>query len=347
MISDAAPTVISMEEMAARLALLPRVELAHLPTPLEHCPRLTKAIGGPEIYIKRDDLVGLALGGNKTRKMEYLLGDALARGADCVVTGGVTQHNHASQAAAACAKLGLDCYLVLAPSVHNEIQGNLLLDHLLGAHVRLVDAPDQVAVQPLTDEVEAFLLAEGRKPYRINSHSGETPIIAAAGYLNAVVEMERQVSTLPSRPGTIVVTSGTGGTHAPIALAVKALGLPYRVIGISSRKPEGLARRHVAALSNQIAMMYGIPTALSPEEIVVLDSYTGEGYGRPTPTTIDAIRLLARSEGILLDPVYTGKAMSGMIDLVRNGQISAEEPVVFVHTGGVPALFAYHRELLA
>lgn len=336
---------ISVDALHDRLAGLPRAMLANLPTPLEHCPRLSAAIGGPDIYMKRDDLTGLALGGNKTRKLEFLLGDAVASGADCVVTGAAAQSNHCRQTAAGCAKLGLECYLVLASSVHNELQGNLLLDHLLGAHVQLVEGVDQVGVQAVGDEVEAALRREGRKPYRINLHYGDAAVLAGAGYLNGVLELEQQVQSLPRRPGTIVTTSGSGGTHAAIALAIKALGLPYRLIGISIRKPADQARLEVAALATRIAERFGIPTSMSPGEVIVLDRYVGEGYGRPTPATVEAIKLVARTEGILLDPVYTGKAMSGLIDLAKKGELEAGEPVVFLHSGGVPAIFAYHQEL--
>ncbi len=339
------PIPMDMNALRERLAQLPRVALANLPTPLEPCPRLSKELGGVQVYIKRDDLTGLATGGNKSRKLEFLLGDALSRGADCVITGAAIQSNHCRQTAAACAKLGLECYAVLAPSVHNEMQGNLLLDHLLGAHVRLTPGMDRGGIQVVADKLEIDLRREGRKPYRIDLQHGEARILAGAGYLNGMMELEDQIAALPNRPGAIVTTSGTGGTQAAIALAVKALGLPYRVVGISNRKPAEQAKIDVASAANGMANRFGIPTSMSLEEVVVLDDYVGEGYALPTQAALDAIALVARTEGILLDPVYTGKAMAGLIDLARKRELDPDEPVVFLHTGGIPALFAYHEEI--
>src|SRR5574341_1965062 len=212
LVSGVSEAVTTRQELRARLSRLPRVSLATLPTPLELCPRLSAAVGGPPIYMKRDDLTGLALGGNKTRKLEFLLGDALHHGADCVVTAASAQSNHCRQTAAGCAKLGLECHLVLAASIHNELQGNLLLDHLLGAHVRLVEHSDSFAVQAVADEVEASLRVGGKRPYRINLPTGEAAVLAGAAYLDAVIELEEQVDRLPERPGTLIVPASTGGT---------------------------------------------------------------------------------------------------------------------------------------
>ncbi|MGH2355163.1 MAG: D-cysteine desulfhydrase family protein [Chloroflexota bacterium] len=347
---DGTVAPVTPEALAAAVARLPRAQLADLPTPLQECPRLSQAVGGPRILIKRDDLTGLALGGNKTRGLEFTLGEALAEVADVIVTSAAAQSNKCRQAAAACARLGLECHLVLKASVHNEVQGNLLLDHLLGAHVHLVQDGDALGSYDMTrvnEEVarlEADLRAQGRRPYVIAMHTRTHPL-SGGGYLNAALELEAQLAARGVRPSHLVVTSGSGSTHAALALAVKALGLPYRVVGISIRKSRDEARRGVADLASQTAELYGLPVRLAPDEVTVYDQYFGQGYALPTTAGMDAIRLVASTEGILLDPVYTGKTMAGLIDLARRGTFGPDDTVVFVHTGGIPALFAYHAEL--
>jgi len=335
---------VTLDQLRAVLATRPRVALGTFPTPLDYCPRLTQAVGGPEIYIKRDDLTGLALGGNKTRNLEFLLGEALAQGADCVITGADTQSNQCRQAAAACAKLGLECYLVLSRGLHNEVQGNLLLDYLFGAHVRIVDV-DLDHLQPYIDQVVEELRAKGKKPYRITGQYPELSAKAALGYLSAVAEMEEQFRTLPRPPAAVVVTSGSGTTQSGLATAVKALGTPYRVIGVSIKDSAHAVKRRIADRSQLLADFSGLPCRLTPDEVDVRDEYLGKAYGHITPEAREAIQLVARTEGILLDPVYTGKTMAGLIDLAHKGEFKAGEVVVMVHTGGIPALFAYHREL--
>jgi D-cysteine desulfhydrase family pyridoxal phosphate-dependent enzyme len=345
---DIAP--ISPSDLAGAIARRPRVNLGNLPTPLDDCLRLSAALDGPRILIKRDDLTGLALGGNKTRGLEFTLGEALHLGADTIVTSASAQSNKCRQAAAAGAKLGLDVHLVLKAGLHNEVQGNLLLDYVFGAHVRLVEDGDQLGsydmsyVDAEVERLESSLRQQGRRPYVIAMHTRTHPL-AGGGYLNAVLEMEEQFAAAGIRPTHLVVTSGSGSTHSALALAVKALGLPYRVIGISIRKSRQEAMAGVSDLANQTAEMYGLPVRLAPAEVIVHDEYFGDGYGLPTAAGLDAIRLVARTEGILLDPVYTGKTMSGLIDLVRQGLIGKGDTAVFVHTGGIPALFAYHGEL--
>ena len=343
----AQPT-ITKDTYRATLAALPRVQLAHLPTPLDFCPRLTEHLGGPDIYIKRDDLTGLALGGNKTRNLEFLFGEAVAQGADCIITGAYPQSNQCRQTAAAAAKLGLDCYLVLGALRHRaDVQGNLLLDHLFGAHVEVAPEADDVGVQTIIDERVAELKAEGRRPYRFTNKYPELAVKSVAGYLNGMQELHGQLERLPEQPTTIVVTSGSGATHTGIAATVKALGLPYRVTGISIRPQNPPQRERIAALSQSAATHYGIPCALTPDEVDVREEYYGGGHGVTTTAGRDAVHTVARTEGILLDLTYTGKSMSGLIDLVRKGHFSQSERVVFVHTGGIPSLFAHADEVLA
>ncbi len=338
---------MSAEQLQKTLDSLPRAQLANLPTPLDFCPRLTEHLGGPDIYIKRDDLTGLALGGNKTRNLEFLFGEAVAQGADCIITGAYPQSNQCRQTAAAAAKLGLDCYLVLGALRHRaDVQGNLLLDHLFGAHVEVAPEADDVGVQTIIDERVAELKAEGRRPYRFTNKYPELAVKSVAGYLKGMLELHDQLERLPEQPTTIVVTSGSGATHTGIAAAVKALGLPCHVTGISIRPQNPPQRERIATLSQSAATHYGIPCALTPDEVDVREEYYGEGHGVTTIAGRDAVHTVARMEGILLDLTYTGKAMSGLIDLVRKGHFSQSERVVFVHTGGIPSLFAHANEVL-
>ncbi len=341
-------TTMTPESFRQTLDALPRAQLAYLPTPLEFCPRLTAHLGGPEISIKRDDLTGLALGGNKTRNLEFLFGEALALGADCIITGAYPQSNQCRQTAAAAAKLGLECYLVLGALRHRaEMQGNLLLDHLFGAHVEIAPDADDVGVQSIIDERVAALEAQGRRPFRFTNKYPELAVKSVAGYLSGMLELHEQLQDLPEMQTTIVVTSGSGSTHTGIAAAVKALGLPYHVTGISIRPQNPPQRERIATLSQNAAAHYGIPCALTPQEVDVREEYYGDGHGVTTAAGREAVHTVARTEGILLDLTYTGKAMSGLIDLVRNGTFKQGERVVFVHTGGIPSVFAHADEALA
>jgi D-cysteine desulfhydrase family pyridoxal phosphate-dependent enzyme len=339
--------VLSQDELAAKLAEQPRVELGTFPTPLDACPRLSEAVGGPPIYIKRDDLTGLALGGNKTRNLEFQIGSAVAQGCDTVVAGADTQSNQCRQASAACAKVGLDCYLVLSGGVHMEVQGNLLLDHIFGANVTVLEDATIDNLQDRIDPIEAELQAQGRKTYRISSKFPDPALRAMCGYLSCALELSTQLPSLPGPPSTIFITSGSGTTHAGFASGIKVLGLPIKVVGISIKEPADEQRDNVAERSQRLAEQLDIPCGLSPDEVFVTEDYLGDGYGLTTDQGMEAIRLTAQHEGILLDPVYTGKTMSGLIDYACKGDLPADQPVIMVHTGGIPALFAYHEELMA
>jgi D-cysteine desulfhydrase family pyridoxal phosphate-dependent enzyme len=331
---------VSIREVRGALERLPRVALAQLPTPLEECPRLSEALGGPRILIKRDDLTGLAFGGNKTRKFDFTFADALKEGADCVITGAASQSNHARQAAAAAAKLGMQAYLVnrLDARARAGIQGNLLLDCILGAEVRLVEGDGQGAAR---ERLAEELRAAGRRPYVIGHRAA---VLGTVAYVGCVVEIAEQIGS--RGVGTIALASGSG-THAGVALGVKALGLSARVIAYRpSRSDDARVRESLSRLANEAAEMLELPTRMEPEEFENTDAYVGEGYGFPTAAALEAIQLVARTEGILLDPVYVGKAMSGVIGDIRRGAIRADAPLVFLHTGGTPALFAYQPELV-
>jgi D-cysteine desulfhydrase family pyridoxal phosphate-dependent enzyme len=327
------------------LAKLERVRIATLPTPLQYAGRLTEALGGPKIFIKRDDLTGLALGGNKLRKLEFLLARAKAVGATCVITCGGTQSNHACQTAAAAARVGLKCVLVLASGVHNELQGNLLLDNLFGADVKLIEAP---ATSPdeldrAMEEVAEHLRRQGEVPYIIPL--GGSSRYGAAGYVLASLELINQATELGIRPDYLYVAVGSGSTLAGLIVGAKAFSAPYRVKGVAVYRPPEEQKRAIWALAQDTAELLGLSLVIEPHDVSVYGEFLGPGYGRLTPEAREAIRLVARTEGLVLDPVYTGKAMAALIEHIRAGWVGPEETVVFLHTGGAAAIFAYSREL--
>ncbi len=315
-----------------RISRLPRVRFAHLPTPVEALPRLSQTLGGPRLLVKRDDQTGLAFGGNKTRKLEYLLAEAQANGARTLITGGAAQSNHCRQTAAAAARFGFRCVLVLAGEPPAQPSANLLLDSLFGAEIVWCapEARDETMQQVFEQAWEA-----GERPYLI-PYGGSSPTGAAA-YAYAMQEVLEQGAS----PDWIVVASSSGGTQAGLAAGARLFGYKGRVLGISIDKPEvELSANIVAGLASQVCDRLGEAYTFSPEEILVNDSYRGDGYGVMGEVEIEAIRLFARTEGLLLDPVYTGRAAAGMLDLIRKGFFSPDETVLFWHTGGTPALFA-------
>lgn len=322
---------------------LPRVTIAHLPTPLEPLPRLSQRLGGPELWLKRDDQTGLAGGGNKTRKLEFLAAAALAANADTLITGGAPQSNHCRQTAAAAAKLGLRCVLVLAGQPA-EATGNILLDHLLGAElVWAGNAARDDAMQAAVERQQAL----GYRPYLI-PYGGSSPAGAAA-YAAAVEELAGQMQALNLPPfDRLVFASSSGGTHAGLAVGARALNLPTQVLGISIDKPlVVLTGETVAGLATDTAALLGLELAFAAGDIAANADYLGGGYGIMAEPEAEAIGLFAQTEGVLLDPVYTGRAAAALIDLIRKGDIGRSERVLFWHTGGLPALFApqYSRQL--
>ena len=333
--------------MIPAIARLPRITLGSYPTPLDDARRLSAALGGTRILIKRDDLTGLALGGNKCRKLEFMLGDALQKGIDTVIGTGGAQSNFALQLAAAARKLKMDVYLVLVKD-HSEKQGNLLLYDILDAKVILVD-PGEIAsasgdlmlakMNALADD----LRKQGKKPL-VLPVGGHIPL-GTAGWVNAVDELWQQLKSRKINAQYLVITTGSFGTQAGLELGVKYLKLPTKVVGISVSQKSLPAAKAVADMVNQTARLLDMKVTLTPEEVTVYDDYIGEGYGKMTEECRQAIKLVARTEGIFLDPVYTGKTMAGLIDLVRKGKFTSKDTVVFFHTGGVAALFAYAKEL--
>ena len=315
------------------------VHLAQLPTPIEALPHLSRVLGGPQLFVKRDDLTGLGFGGNKTRKLEYLAADALAKGCRTLISTGAVQSNHCRQVAAAAARLGMGCILVLAGEKPEQPQGNLLLDLLSGAEVIFVpkDQRDQALVE-ITLKAEA----ENRKPYLIPY--GSSNAIGAMGYHQAMLELHQQGFD----PDWIVFATSSGGTQAGMLLGARETGSQAKILGISVDKPAREFCGTIAEIANAGAELLRIETQFRPEEILVNDDYCSAGYGVMTPAEKEAILLFARHEAILLDPVYTGRAAAGLIDLIRQGFFKPDEKVLFWHTGGTPALFAepYRGELL-
>ena len=332
----------ALDRLTCALLGKPRFPLGQFPTPLEEAPRLSERLG-VRILIKRDDQTGLALGGNKVRKLEFLIGDAVAAGADVIVTTGGSQSNHARLAAAACRKAGLGCRLVLNRGPHNDVQGNLLLDLLLDASVQWVESEDPAEAVPAMDALAEDLRAQGHRPYVI-PRGGSIPQ-GATGYASMVVELLQQLQTLDVSPTALYLATGSTGTHSGTLAGLTAAGVPLPVQGISVSRPSSLQESKVQELSSATLRHLGFDTDVPPERVQVDDRFRGPGYGYPTEGTLEAITIAARDEAVILDPVYTGKAMAGLIGRAREGEFGPDAVVVFLHTGGSPALFAYGREM--
>lgn len=323
-----------------------RVGLVHAPTPLEPLKGLTKLLGGPDLWIKRDDCTGLALGGNKSRKLEFLLAEARGQGADTIVTVGANQSNHVRMTAAAARVAGMGTVSLLFPSADGDRGGNRLLDEILGTEIHTLPFTfEESSLGKIEEEarkIMASLTGAGRKPYFIPA-GGATPL-GALGYFRATEELASQARREGCKVDALIVPFGTGGTMAGILLGVDALRLAWETVGISVA-PDGAWEKAGVCPFRQIAKeaaaLLGLDFRLSKDRYRVLYDYVGPGYGAVTPECADALRTVARTDGILLDPVYTGKAMAGLIDLVRHGTYAKGQTVVFLHTGGAPALFAY------
>ena len=317
---------------------IPKLRFAHLPTAVEALPRLSFVLGGPKLIVKRDDQTGLGLGGNKTRKLEYLLSEARANGARTLISTGADQSNHCRQTAAAAAANGFDCILVLTlppdsarPEHETGASGNLLLDQLFGAEIIWAEKTEREKV--LQDTFQSAQ-DSGKQPYLI-PYGGSSPTGAVA-YAMAMQEILGQIQGVD----WLVFPSSSGGTQAGLALGERLFGYTGKVLGISVDEPGDVLRKRVARLATETADLLGETISIEPAEILVNDDYLGGGYGVVGPSEIEAIEMFARHEGLLLDPVYTGRAAAGLIDLIRAGFFSPSDTVMFLHTGGTPALFA-------
>ena len=303
---------------------------------------LTRLLGGPTLYVKRDDCTGLATGGNKTRKLDFLMGDALARGADCVVTQGAVQSNHARQTAAAAAKLGLACTILLERRVPDvgadyETTGNVLLDRLHGAAIEF--RPPGLDMNAEAEALAGRLRDGGAKPYVIPG--GGSTRVGALGYVSAALELIGQANDRDLCIDHVVHATGSAGTQAGLLVGLEGANSGIDTLGISVRHPKAKQEETVHKLASETAEYLGVKGGISRDRVVANGDYVGPGYGQLTPETVEAITLTARHEGILLDPVYSGKAMAGLIGLIRQGFFAKDSNVVFLHTGGSAALFAY------
>ncbi|MSO93993.1 MAG: D-cysteine desulfhydrase [Rhodospirillales bacterium] len=328
------------------LSRYPRAQLCHRPTPLEPLDRLSKLLGGPKLLVKRDDCTGLAIGGNKTRKLEFLMGEALQQGADTVITLGATQSNHVRQTAAAAARLGLKCEVLLERRIEGagtdyEENGNVLLDRLLDARIHSV--PGGADMKAEAEAVAGKVRARGGKPYIIPGGGSNT--VGALGYVDAAMELVTQANDAGIKIDAVVHGSGSTGTQAGLVAGLQGMNSGIRVIGISVSKPRQTMEQAVFELTEATADFLGIKGGIARDSVEVNSDYVGPGYGRPTDGMKEAVTLMARQEGILLDPVYTGKAMAGLIDYCRRGLFGKKDTVVFLHTGGSPGLFAYRSQL--
>jgi L-cysteate sulfo-lyase len=324
------------------LSRFPRVQLGHMHTPLEVMPRLSALLGGPTLYIKRDDCTGLATGGNKTRKLEFLMADALEKKATTVITQGAVQSNHARQTVAAASKLGLKCIILLEDrtgytDLNYQKSGNVFLDHLLGAPTRTyaADTDMNAAMEAVAEE----LRAKGETPYIIPG--GGSNAIGALGYVDCAMEILTQANDRHLKIDCVVHATGSAGTQAGLVAGFEGTNSGIDVLGIGVRAPREAQENNVYKLACATADKLGMSGAVRRERVMANCDYVGAGYGKPTDSMVEAVTLAAHTEGLLLDPVYSGKGMAGLIDLVRKGKFKKTDNVVFVHTGGAVALFGY------
>lgn len=322
----------------------PRANLGFWPTPVHKCPNLSKHLDGPTIYIKRDDQSGLGLGGNKVRKLEFLVGEALKQGCDTLITGGAAQSNHCRQTAAAAAMCGLECHLVLGGEAPAQPNGNLLLDELFGAHIHWTGEHRKGEDIP---RIADDLTKAGKTPYIIPY--GGSNALGAMGFLTAALELKQQLSQTKLTISHIIFASSSGGTHAGLSVGARTFDSPVEIYGIGIDKrpktdvPFGV---EVAGLCDELSVLVGEKTSQSVSDIKLDKRFLGGGYGVVGELERKAISLLASSEGILLDPVYSGRAFGGMVSLIESGHFTKDDRLLFWHTGGTPALFPYASKII-
>jgi D-cysteine desulfhydrase family pyridoxal phosphate-dependent enzyme len=338
--------------MIDAISQLPRVQLGFYPTPLTDAKHLSSTVGGPRIFIKREDLSGLAMGGNKARKLEFIIADAQKHGATTLISTASAQSNFCLQTAAAGRKFGMKSSFVLMKGVHNETQGNLLLQNLLESEVEILEVGDMSWLQGsfISDKLQAVaekVKARGETPYIMKHNLPEVPaILGVVGWMTVADELEQQFTRMGLKVDYVVLANGGGGTQAGLELGARSLNARWKVVGVPVLNKGELSRKLTADQANAAADYLGLKVKVAPAEIEVHDEYLGPGYGIPTPESLAAIRQVAQTEGIFLDPVYTSKGMSGLIGLSKQGRFKPSDTVVFVHTGGIPALFAYQPEVI-
>ena len=330
------------KELSLTLAKFPKVRLGHLPTPLEPMDRLSEILGGPRLWVKRDDCTGLSSGGNKTRKLEFLMADAQSKGANTIITQGATQSNHARQTTAAAAKLGMECHILLEDRTGSNdnnyiLNGNVLLDRLHGASVskRSGGTDMNLEMQNFADA----LIEKGKKPYIIPG-GGSNPI-GALGYVNCARELTEQASEIGLKIDALVHATGSAGTQAGLVAGLAAIQSSIHLLGIGVRAPKDKQEQMVFDLAQKTADYLDTGIEIERDKVRAICDYVGAGYGLPTDGMIKAVKLLAQSEGLLFDPVYSGKGLDGLIDQIKKGYFAGMDNVVFLHTGGSAALFGY------
>ncbi len=346
-----------LDLVRTHLQRFPKVSLIHTPTPFQKLERLSQKLGGPEIFIKREDMTGLAFGGNKSRKLEYIMPDILAKKADVVITWASIQSNWCMQTAAACRRLGLTPWLLLFKTndLPEEPDGNLLLDHILGAQVRIRDSGsgkfiDQKELDAAVEEAVQEVRAQGKVPYMIpvggSKTGGDMKVpLGALAYVDAFMELQMQTAHLPYAIDFVIHATGSGSTQAGLAMGAKAAGGATKILGVSVLEKAEALRRDMLVIAREAEAALDLELGITEEDLNVLDEYIRDGYGIVNRDVAQAVRTMAETEGIFIDPVYTGKAFAALLDLVNKGFFKPSDRVVFVHTGGTPALFPNKRIL--
>ena len=324
--------------MNKALLLLPRLELAKLPTPLDRVENLGKSLGNLDLWFKRDDLTGFGLGGNKVRSLEYLAADAMKVNSNILITGGSPGSNHVRTTMAVAAHLGLKGVAVLSGTRPSKANGNLLLNQLLDAKLVFTGNPDRSYIDNYIEDEAERLRGKGESPYMIRR--GGVSSLGCIGYVSAAVEICSQLQSLNLNPDILLCATGCGVTQAGLLVGFKLMGLNCRLYGITVSRSRDECIAYIKQLINETEDVLGLDSRVKNDEIFVFDEYIGEGYSVPTSEGIDAIRLVAQTEGIFLDPIYTGKAMAGLTDLLKKDLIGSDNTVIFLHTGGSPSIFS-------
>ncbi len=345
-------TNLKRMELEAAMRAWPRASLAHLPTPLDVLPRLSGGYPGHELWLKRDDCTGLAMGGNKARQLEFYLGDALAQGCDTVLSTGAVQSNYMRTLASAAAKLGLACHIQLEARVSDPdedylLSGNVFLDQLFGATIhRYEGGGDEFGADDAIRRIADGLATEGRKPYIVPLAPVDQPK-GALGYVDAAMELADQFQAMDLEPDLVVVGSGSGLTHAGLLTGFRAMGNDIPVLGACVRRDAGQQRQRILDHCRKVETMLGLGEMVGLEDVWVDDVALAPGYGKASEQVMQAIAELARQEGILVDPVYSAKTVATTLTLLKNGTLDDWHRIVMIHTGGTPALFAYRQSVLA